>query len=139
MRIRAFNLVPGLVVYYKDEGLGFKTHPIVRVERNAELEVVYGRYDSGLPFSFDYNDEVLVVGSMPLDASEDGLRELDMGRDFVDPEQPLLRDKARLAVVAATGVHAVDFNEAQQRLVRILTDYLVLSDESALNEIISLG
>lgn len=75
MQLSAFNLIPQLVVERPNGDVSV----VGRVERDVDTELVFGRYRSGEPFAFDFNEDVSVVGVVAtMDAEDDfGTKEAD--------------------------------------------------------------
>lgn len=76
MKIRMFNLVPGAAV--REKGAS-EVSVVARIERDDDIEVVYGRYHDGRTFVGDYSVEIELVGLTPNFMSADAVDDEDFG------------------------------------------------------------
>lgn len=74
MKMRAFNIVPGAAINVPADLMKWRAgdlsgHVVRYVERDVDIEVVYGRMCDGSPYAYAFEDDVDLCG-LAIDLSE---------------------------------------------------------------------
>ena len=131
MKIRAYNLVPGAGFRLEGDLFG---RVVTKIERDVNLEVVYGRDHWGRPFTFDFNEYIDLVGldanlGTESDVGTPGSIDLgtdsDMSEVFAqDEDDTVARDDAVIMALSELGFTPEDqeHNRAVQNLYVALSN-----------------
>lgn len=103
MKIRAFNLVPGAVITWTGRDKPYIIHEVARDQVKEDVSVVNVE---GLNWqTFDYNDEVTLVGLTP---NHDNLDEDDFGTKV-----PLVEERRLVDAFLAAHLAAVEWRNRE--------------------------